>query len=131
MPDADAVAPGAQRRVHRDGVQPWLPIGDASARSVEGQQADPASMLHLTRSLIAMRTSAAFAAPYQPVSREAGLWVWRRGDLTVAVNLSDEPRPLGLPGLVVVVSSDPVRGRERLARSAAIGPWKALILRAD
>jgi alpha-glucosidase len=116
----------------RDDVEPWLPIGDASARSVEAQQSDPASTLGLTRSLIALRTSDAdaFAAPYERLSRDAGVWVWRRGDLTVGVNLSAEPGRLDLPGLEVVLGSDPARERERLPRSPAIGPWEALILRA-
>jgi alpha-glucosidase len=126
--------PGPGAGFTRDGVDPWLPIGDASARNVEAQQADSASVLLLTRSLIELRTSnaGAFVAPYEPVSRDAGLWMWRRGDLTVAANLSGDFRPLGLPAaLAVVASSDPTRDRERLQRGAAIGPWEALVLRPD
>jgi alpha-glucosidase len=113
------------------GVEPWLPIGDASVRNVEAQQANPDSVLNLTRSLIALRTSAAssFAAPYEPVSRDEGLWVWRRGDLTVAANLSGESHPLRLPDLDVVLSSDPARTRERRSSPGEIGPWESLILR--
>jgi alpha-glucosidase len=124
--------PGPGAGFTREEVEPWLPIGDASARSVEAQQADPDSVLHLTRSLIGMRTSeaGAFAAPYEAVSRVAGMWRWRRGDLTMAVNLSDESGRLDQPGLEVVLSSDPARERDRLSRSSAIEPWEALILRA-
>jgi alpha-glucosidase len=38
------------------GAAPWLPIGDDNAaRAVDRQEADPASLLHLTRRLIALR----------------------------------------------------------------------------
>ena len=39
-----------------DGVEPWLPFGDA-AISVEAQEADPRSMLALHRRLLALRRS--------------------------------------------------------------------------
>ena len=39
-------------------ADPWLPIGhDNAARAVDRQEADPASLLHLTRHLIALRNA--------------------------------------------------------------------------
>src|SRR5471030_429571 len=37
------------------GTTPWLPVGDPAAGSVDGQRADPESVLTLTRDLIALR----------------------------------------------------------------------------
>ena len=47
-------APG--RGFCADGVEPWLPFGDAAV-SVEAQEADPRSMLALHRRLLALRRS--------------------------------------------------------------------------
>ena len=39
-------------------AEPWLPLGaENAARAVDGQEADPASLLHLTRHLIALRNA--------------------------------------------------------------------------
>ena len=68
------------------GVEPWLPFGDLSACNVEDQRNDPASMLTLTRDLIALRGDRAeFARPVpgprQP-TRDLGVGTgeaWARG----------------------------------------------------
>ena len=109
-------------------VEPWLPIGDAAARNVEDQERDPDSMLHLTRELIRLRSSTDLGTgAFRAVSREAGLWVWRRGALTVAANLSDEPGRVSVPAERILVSSNPGRGRGDVA-PASLEPWETLVL---
>ena len=44
-------------------VRPWLPLGDTGACNVEDQLADPASMVHLARDLIALRRAIRAGAP--------------------------------------------------------------------
>ena len=76
----------------RDGVEPWLPMGDAAERNVADQREDPASMLHLCRDLIAVRRGRADLRSGASAPHEApvGVWAWRRGDATlVAVNHGD------------------------------------------
>jgi alpha-glucosidase len=73
--------------------EPWLPFGDL-AINVAAQREDPRSMLNLHRELIALRREFV-DAPYETVAVDDATFVYRRGDFTVALNLSDEPA--GLP----------------------------------
>jgi alpha-glucosidase len=67
---------------------PWLPLLDTSV-NVEEQRADPGSTLHFTRALIERRR--AFAGePYETVPNRNGVWAYRRGATTIAINMSDE-----------------------------------------
>ena len=79
-----------------DGVQPWLPYGNAAEGSVADQQADPSSILHLCRDLLALRRKefAGQLASYEQLPAPAGVWVYETGGLTVAANFSDEPATL-------------------------------------
>jgi alpha-glucosidase len=67
---------------------PWLPLVDTS-RNVEDQRADPDSTLNWVRELI-RRRRAWVREPYEPLSSPSGVWAWRRGAATFALNLSDE-----------------------------------------
>jgi alpha-glucosidase len=84
---------------------PWLPLVDTS-RNVEAQRADPASTLHFTRDLIALRRRLADlrSGAYEELPAPPGAWAWRRGQSTVvALNLGDEPVELeGIAGLVLL-----------------------------
>jgi len=71
--------------------RPWLPLEDTS-RNVEDQFADPASTLHFTRDLIALRRRLPDlqAGAYAELPAPEGAWAWRRGkDTMVALNLGD------------------------------------------
>jgi len=69
----------------RDG---WLPLLDTTV-NVEEQLDDPSSTLHFTRRLIERRR--AFArAPYETLPSSDGVWAYRRGTTTVAINMSDD-----------------------------------------
>jgi alpha-glucosidase len=111
------------------GVEPWLPFGDL-ARNVAAQRADPASVLHLVRDLIALRRAhdALHAGAYTPLDAPDRAWAYRRGErAAVALNLSDDP--VVVPGLTgrVAIGTDRARDGEALSGSVALGPWEGVV----
>ena len=85
--------PGDGAGFTRPGVQSWLPIGHASRCNVSDQRNDPASILHLTRDLIALRKVSADlrSGAYRPRTSPDGTWVYGRGkQVVVALNMSDD-----------------------------------------
>ena len=62
------------------GTTPWLPLGDTTRANVEGQESNPASVLSLTRALIALRRENADlrAGAYASWPAPDGVWAWRR-----------------------------------------------------
>ncbi len=70
--------------------EPWLPLGDLRVNAA-AQRDDPRSMLSLHRELIALRREFV-DEPYETVSADDGVLVFRRGPFTVALNLSGERR---------------------------------------
>ncbi len=114
------------------GVEPWLPYGNFAACNVEDQRGDPASTLHLTRDLIALRRGShdlrRGGYGTHPASNER-LWVWTRGDATtVALNLSDDDATVdGVDG-TIRVASDRARDGEPVHGTLALEPWAAVIL---
>ena len=111
------------------GVDPWLPIGDAAARNVEAQRADPGSVLHLVRDLIALRRSFAQGA-YATLPAPDGAWAWRRGEaVVVALNLSGAEVALGgVPAGEVAISTSRARDGERVGGAVALAPWEGLVV---
>jgi alpha-glucosidase len=110
-------------------ADPWLPLGDAGACNVEAQERDPDSVLHLVRELVRLRSSTAMGiGPYRTELRERGLWVWSRGDLTIAANLSGERTEVALPGRRVLIGSAPGRRGEGVGPKTVLEPWEALVL---
>jgi len=86
----------------------WLPVDAAHARlAVDRQLADPASTLHATRRLLALRRKhpALRLGTFEPLVAEGDVLVVRRrhaeavavDDLLLAFNLGDTPRRLALP----------------------------------
>jgi alpha-glucosidase len=65
---------------------PWLPLADTS-RNVEEQRADPRSTLHYVRELIEQRKQFADDS-YETLTSEQGVWAFRRGAHTCALNLT-------------------------------------------
>jgi alpha-glucosidase len=109
--------------------EPWLPIGDAQSCNVGDQERDPSSLLHLTRELIRLRSSTALGTgAHRTVSRTDRVWVWTRGDLTVAANLSGARQPVSLPSGRVLVSSVPGRAGSLPGTRAILEPWEAVVL---
>jgi alpha-glucosidase len=73
---------------------PWLSAVDPAERSVEGQRDDPASTLSLVRELIALRRE--LGDELELIDAADGVVAYRRGNHTVAVNTTAEPRPVPL-----------------------------------
>jgi alpha-glucosidase len=121
--------PGPGAGFSDPGVEPWLPIGNADTRNVEAQERDPASTLNLTRELIRLRSSTDLGkGPFRTVLREDGVWVWRRGALTVAANLTGEPREISVEASRVLVSSSHSRDRGTATGTTRLEPWEGLVL---
>jgi alpha-glucosidase len=81
--------------------EPWLPPVDPAERNVDAQRDDPDSTLALTRELIALRRR--LGDEFELLDAAEGVVAYRRGDHTVAVNTTAEPRRV------------PLRGEARLA----------------
>jgi alpha-glucosidase len=102
---------------------PWLPlVAEADSLNARTQAADPRSTLNLTRRLARLRVTGEQA----PVDAAEGVLAFRRGDLVVAINFTDQPKPIPQPG-ELVISSDP----DRAEASASLNPSEALILRTN
>lgn len=102
---------------------PWLPFG-GNTRTVVEQRDDPDSVLSFTRRLIELRRSRAELrdGSYEQLEAPAGVWAWRRGAGTaVAVNLSDRPAQLPLPGRVLLSTGAGEDGDE-------LAPWRGVVL---
>ena len=113
-------------------VRPWLPIGDAASRNVAEQRADPGSILHLTRDLIALRrrTPDLRTGAYAPVPAPAGAWAWRRGGETVvAVNLSADRTDVAVGPGTILIGTDRTRDDERFEGALSLAPWEGAVLR--
>jgi alpha-glucosidase len=115
----------------REGVRPWLPIGDPHAINVEDQRGDPDSMLHLCRDLIALRreTPDLRSGAYASLPAPAGVWAWRRGErIVVAVNLSGEAASLPLGPATIEIGTDRARDGETVEGDLDLGPWEGVVL---
>ena len=69
---------------------PWLPLVDPQERNVEAQRGDPGSLLELYRRLLALRKT--LGDGFRLLDAEPGVVAFTRGDHTVAVNTTAEPR---------------------------------------
>ena len=89
--------------------EPWLPINpDYTERNVEAQDADPFSMLTLVRTLLVVRkaTPALLHGNYQTYKAPAGVFAYLRGgEVLVALNFTQEPRLLSVPGGEILLST--------------------------
>jgi alpha-glucosidase len=116
----------------REGVRPWLPIGDPRAINVEDQRGDPGSMLQLCRDLIVLRreTPDLRSGDYASLNSPDGAWAWRRGDsIVVAVNLSGEAASLPLGPATIEIGTDRARDGETVEGDLGLGPWEGAVLR--
>jgi alpha-glucosidase len=104
----------------------WLPMGDTS-RNVADQRADSGSTLAFCRRLIALRRGFSGEA-YETLPAPPGLWAWRRGGATVAVNLSDRAGHVaGIEGSVRI-STDGSRDGEMVSGRLRLEPWTGLVV---
>ena len=116
-------------------AEPWLPLNpDWPMRNVAAQEADPGSMLHLYRSLLAVRRSSDalsigdFALADGDTDVLAYERRWGEERLLVVLNLGDAARSLRLPTGVamteVLASTLP-----RRAMDGTLAPNEGLVLR--
>ncbi|HEX4492811.1 MAG TPA: alpha-amylase family glycosyl hydrolase [Acidimicrobiia bacterium] len=122
-------APGVNRGFTDAGVTPWLPVGDPAA-DVALQRDDPASILTLTRDLIALRHASPdlHAGAYASLPSPAGVWMFRRGDATtVVLNLSDDDATVDVEGRVLL-ATDRAREGSTLRAPIALRAWDALVV---
>ncbi len=110
-----------------EGTAPWLPYGDTASRNVAAQRADPASVLHLCRDLIALRSSVSGGriTSYRELPGPPGVWTYQVDGLQVAANFTGEPARLHEPLDQVVQQS--IRGG--VIDRGTLAPWAAVITR--
>jgi alpha-glucosidase len=118
---------------HGWGDHPWLPFPpDAAARSFAAQRDDPASMLHLYRSLLQLRRTHDVLRMGSMTMLDLGddLVGYRRGDgddaLVVIANFAAEPASVGVAGSLLASS---VAGRASFDGHLAAD--EAVVLTAD
>jgi glycosidase len=115
----------------RGGVEPWLPMGGASARNVADQREDRGSMLHLCRDLIALRREREdlHSGTYEALEGPDGVWAWRRGTTTiVAVNHSDAPVEVEVGTAKVLLGTERARQGEKVKGRLVLDPWEAVVI---
>jgi alpha-glucosidase len=115
----------------RGGVEPWLPMGDATACNVAAQRDDPDSMLLLCRDLIALRRDREdlHSGTYEAIHAPDGIWAWRRGTGTVVVvNHVDAPATLRVSTGEVLIGTKRNRAGERVDGDVRLEPWEAVIV---
>jgi alpha-glucosidase len=83
--------------------EPWLSVTDPAERNVADQREDASSLLQLYRELISVRRT--LGESFRLIASEEGVLAYERGSHTVALNLTDEPRPTP-PGKVVIATHD-------------------------
>jgi alpha-glucosidase len=107
-------------------VRPWLPIGDNRTRNVADQAQDPGSVLSLCRDLLKLRRRHLYpgVATYLELPAPNEQWVYRSGDLLVAMNFSDHPVTAAAPAGEVVLSSLATGGN-----GLQLQPWEGVILK--
>jgi alpha-glucosidase len=113
------------------GIKTWLPMGDHEKRNVADQRDDPASVLTLTRDLVALRraTPELQRGPYATIEAPEGVWAWSRGDHHfVAVNLSAEEVTLdGMNGTALIHTTRALDGQEAI-EGLRLGPWEGAVV---
>jgi alpha-glucosidase len=117
---------------------PWLPLaGDYAEHNVAAELDDPASMLALYRSLIALRraTPALTHGSYAPFAAYGDLLAYLREHagrrMLVALNLGPQPQTLELGTLGqgrVLLSTALDRADERVSDTLALRPDEGLIV---
>jgi alpha-glucosidase len=91
----------------------WLPPVDPATRNVAGQTGDPGSVLELYRALIRLRRTLSGGVEILQAEPD-GLLAYRRGDVTVALNLGAGDQGAALSGDVGLATEpgvDPARLR--------------------
>jgi alpha-glucosidase len=113
------------------GVTPWLPLGDTGARNVADQRGDPASILALTRDLLALRrrTPDLHSGSYTTLPAPAGAWAWRRGAHgVIVVNLADTDSTITDVDGRVLLGTNRARDGETITGPVRLRAWEAVVI---
>ena len=108
---------------------PWLPVSRWT--NVEEARADPQSMLHLYRDLIALRAAepALLEGACFPYPAPGDVLAYRRGqDFLIVANLGDREKTIDARG-TIAICTDRRRDRERVEGALTIGANSAVVLR--
>ncbi len=120
--------------------EPWLPLApDSDRRNVLAERADPRSLLHLYRDLLALRrvTPALTRGTYRTLSAPDGVFAYERDAgssvARVALNFGAEPRALdfGGGGVRTALSTRPGRPPLAEAGSVELAPDEGIVLVLD
>ncbi|HEY3754289.1 MAG TPA: alpha-amylase family glycosyl hydrolase [Pseudonocardiaceae bacterium] len=116
----------------RPDVRPWLPMPE-DAGNVADQDGDPASMLTLYRTLIALRRAepSLSVGAYVPVRASDDVLAYQRGEFLIVLNLGDEPRTVPVDPGVVVVSTLLDRKWESIGLTMALRPDEGVVIRTE
>ena len=114
-----------------DAAKSWLPIGGYELCNVAAQREDPASVLHLTRDLIALRRDShdLRRGAYKSRLPRNGVWIYRRGRrIAVALNLSDEPATVRRLKGRVLVSTSRERDGQDVGGVFPLDSWEGVVV---
>jgi glycosidase len=116
----------------RPDVRPWLPMPE-DAGNVADQDGDPASMLTLYRTLIALRRAepSLSVGAYVPVRASDDVLAYQRGEFLIVLNLGGEPRTVPVDPGVVVVSTLLDRKWESIGLTMALRPDEGVVIRTE
>jgi alpha-glucosidase len=119
-------------------VEPWLPLAsDEPELTVERQRDDPASELHLFRSLIRLRKEipALAVGAYRSLPAPPDVFSFERqhpdGSVEAHLNFADRAREVELarPGRVVLSTVEPPPSAEVRETSLTLQPYEGVLLR--
>ena len=116
------------------GVEPWLPFGDLTACNVADQRADPGSVLHFVRDLLALRRQIPdlHAGAYRPLEVDGDGWAWQRGDdHVVVVGMGEGTTVLDGVSGAVTIGTDRRRDGEPVHGRVTLHGWEAVVMGLD
>ena len=87
-------------------------------------------MLSFCRDLISLRRRepALTSGSYKAIESPKGMWAFRRGRLTVMLNLSDETMHVNAPDSTVVIATLRERDGAKVRDRIELGPWEGVVL---
>jgi len=107
----------------RDGVTPWLPLGDTASCNVAGQRDHRSSVLSLCRGLLRLRREQLGGLPgYELLHADDRLWAYRAGTLTVTANFSDQLASSPVQVGEVLLSTELAQPDDQVLR-----PWEGVV----
>jgi len=117
--------------------EPWLPVNAdylplpaGAGRNVETQDSDVESMLALVRSLLVVRknTRVLLQGDYQTYKSPPGAFAYLRGsEVLVALNFTNQPRAMSIPGGEILLSTRLDRYGE-VSRDLELRPHEGVIV---